>query len=241
MATLFQEHLSIEIINRHCEQLTIHRTQLMNQLLSLNVGMYQNKPINQHLKKLISLIESQIKDTKVQIEVIIKNDPEILKRFNNIISIKGVGMLTLAVIISETNGFELFQNQRQLTSYAGYDIVENSSGKRIGKTRISKKGNSHIRRAMYMPALSVVRYKNPVFVSLYNRILQRTNKKMKAYVAVQRKLLCLVYTLWKKDEVYNPNILKTSGNDEPKQLFPLGFEEAGKVVVPIQKYQDYTR
>jgi transposase len=213
----------------------------MNQLLSLNVGMYQNKPINQHLKKLISLIESQIKDTKVQIEVIIKNDPEILKRFNNIISIKGVGMLTLAVIISETNGFELFQNQRQLTSYAGYDIVENSSGKRIGKTRISKKGNSHIRRAMYMPALSVVRYKNPVFVSLYNRILQRTNKKMKAYVAVQRKLLCLVYTLWKKDEVYNPNILKTSGNDEPKQLFPLGFEEAGKVVVPIQKYQDYTR
>jgi len=39
-----------------------------------------------------------------------------------------------------------FKNQRQLVSFAGYDVIENSSGKHRGKTKISKKGNAHIRR-----------------------------------------------------------------------------------------------
>ncbi|MCW3125082.1 MAG: transposase family protein, partial [Bacteroidetes bacterium] len=32
--------------------------------------------------------------------------------------------------------------------------------------------------------------------------------KMKAAVAVQRKLLELIYTLWKKEEMYDPDYLK---------------------------------
>ena len=48
---------------------------------------------------------------------------------------------------------------------------------------------------------------------------------MKGYVAVQRKILILIYTLWKNDSEYISNY-KTSGNDEPKLLFSLGFEES---------------
>ena len=52
-----------------------------------------------------------------------------------------------------------FANQRQLVSYAagppgGYDVVENQSGNRSGKTRISKKGNSRIRRILHLPAFN---------------------------------------------------------------------------------------
>ena len=115
--------------------------------------------------------------------------------------------MAFAVVVAETDGFALIENQRQLTSYAGYDIVENQSGKRKGRARISKKGNSHIRRVLHMPAFNAVKYEE-TFKELYDRVYNRSGIKMKAYVAVQRKLLCMMYTLWKKDQMFKPNYKK---------------------------------
>jgi transposase len=229
-----EQMYQIRLLTRHCENLATQKTRIKNQIKSLEFGMYKNNQVEEDLKNTVKLIERQIKDAKKKIEAIIQGDPIMKQRFNQIIAIKGLGLITLATVIAETNKFELFYNQRQLTSYAGYDIVENQSGKRVGKTKISKKGNSHIRRAMHMPALNVVRYGEPEFVNLYKRIMGRTNIKMKAYVAIQRKLLCLIYTLWSKNEAYDPDYYKTSGNDEPKILFSPGFEKAVKKVVPEQ-------
>jgi hypothetical protein len=44
------------------------------------------------------------------------------------------------------------------------------------------------------------------FLNLYNRVYERTKFKMKAYTAVQRKLLILIYTLWKKNEAFKNDI-----------------------------------
>lgn len=131
------------------------------------------------------------------------NDPVLKSKFEKISIIKGVGLITFAVIISETNGFELFNNVAQLTSYAGYDVAENQSGSKNGKTRISKKGNAHIRRVLHLPAFTAVKYELS-FKTFYERVYGNTHIKMKAYVAVQRKLLSLIYTLWKNDSNYDP-------------------------------------
>ncbi len=50
---------------------------------------------------------------------------------------------------------------------------------------------------------------------------------MQAYVAIQKKLLVLMYTLWKKDIAYDRTYENkhTSSNKEPKPLFPVVFEE----------------
>lgn len=69
--------------------------------------------------------------------------------------------------------FALFKNIPQLIRFAGYDVVGNRSGNHKGKTRISKKGNGHIRRCLHMPALCVVRYKQSPFIQLFDRTLQR--------------------------------------------------------------------
>jgi transposase len=128
---------------------------------------------------------------------------------DNVCSIKGVGLLTALIVISETNGFELIENKAQLVSYAGSDVVERQSGSSIrGKTRISKKGNAHIRRALHYPALSAVRYEGQLG-DLYKRVTLRNPKvKMIGLVAVQRKLLVLIYTLFKKNQPYDPNYAK---------------------------------
>ena len=112
--------------------------------------------------------------------------------------------MSFAVVAGETNGFTLFKNQRQLVCYASYDVIQNQSGAKTGKSRISKKGNSHIRRILHMAALSAVRNKVPIFYNLYQRVYERTGIKMKAYTAVQRKLLVIMYTLWKTEQKFDP-------------------------------------
>jgi transposase len=146
---------------------------------------------------------------------------------------KGVDTLTVATILAETNGFELFKNQRQLINYAGYDVIENQSGNHVGKTRISKKGNSRIRRILHMPAFGVVTYKEPIFLNLYTRVYTKTKLKMKAYVAVQSKLLAIIYHLWKRDEEYEKghDSKATSGNDESRDLFRFSAEEKSNILV----------
>src|SRR5690606_19570788 len=132
-------------------------------------------------------------------------------------------------IVAETGGFELFENQKQLVSYSGYDVIENQSGQRVGRTRISKQGNTHIRRILHFAAFNMVRYEVGSFHQLYQRVYDRTKIKMKAYVAVQRKLLCLIYALWRNDSVFDAGYItkNTSGIYDPKPLFsvdPVGSE-----------------
>ena len=57
---------------------------------------------------------------------------------------------------------------------------------------------------MFMPAFTVVRFKEPAMKELYERVYEKTKIKMKGYLAIQRKLLCLMYTFWKTDQVYDP-------------------------------------
>src|SRR5690606_25263056 len=75
--------------------------------------------------------------------------------------------------------------------------------KYTGKTRISKRGNTRIRQALYMPSMSAVQANEPI-KRLYERVKERNpDIKRKGIVAGMRKLLILAYTLWKKDEEYN--------------------------------------
>src|SRR5205823_12403849 len=102
----------------------------------------------------------------------------------------------------------LFKNTSQLVSFSGYDVVENQSGNHKGKTRISKKGNRHIRRILHMPAFNVIRYQVSPFMQLFHRTIQKHNIKMKSYVAVQKKLLTIIYSLWKNNKVFDENHYK---------------------------------
>ncbi len=72
---------------------------------------------------------------------------------------------------------------------------------------MSYKGNKYIRRALHFPAITAVKY-DVHFMNFYNRLFDKSNIKMKGYVATQRKLLVLIYTLWKKEEKYNPEYYK---------------------------------
>ena len=217
-------------LTRQHQSLQELKTNVNNQLHADEHGMYQNEVVISQLTHLIATINVQIKDMEAAIAAHLDKDSEVAKMVAGITLIKGVGALTVAIILAETNGFALFKNIPQLISFAGYDVVENQSGNHKGKTRISKKGNGHIRRCLHMPSLAVIRYQQSPFIQLFNRTLERHGIKMKSYVAVQKKLLVLIYVMWKKKEAYQPGGKIThSGEQEQMSSSLLSFEEAGDI------------
>lgn len=225
-----EQLLKLRHLTRHLESLQQLSTVVGNQAHALAHSRVSSKVVEKHLRQSKKSIERQVEETKESIISLVEKDDQLRVRIKNICKIKGVSVLTVAVLVAETNGFATVDNQRQLVSYSGYDVVEDQSGKHVGKTKISKKGNSHIRRALHMPALNVVRYEQYPFTGLYNRVYERSKIKMKGYVAVQKKLLTIIYALWKKneafDESYRPKM--TSGNEESIVLFPLSQENSSK-------------
>ncbi len=193
---------------RQYQNLQEQKTVFNNQLHALEHAMFISKKMVAQQKNTIKLFDKQLKELDKLIKNHINSDEEIKQKVANICKIKGIGLLTAATILAETNGFELFKNYKQLVSYAGFDVVERESGTSTGKTRISKKGNGHIRRALFMPAFVAVKHNEKPAIDLYNRTIEKHGIKMKSYVAVQKKLLVLIYHIWKKNQEYDPNYIK---------------------------------
>ena len=117
-------------------------------------------------------------------------------------SAPGISFITAITVVAETSGFALINSGKQLTSYAGYDVVLRDSGNFNGQTRISKKGNKHIRAVLHMPSMAAIRF-NPTMKVFYQRLKPKKVKPIVALVAVQRKMLILMYTLWTNEENYD--------------------------------------
>jgi transposase len=221
-------YYTLRSLTRHHESLQCLKTNIGNQLHADNAGMSANKEVSRQLKKLIDTINKQIEDMQTAIEDHIASNQHINQKVQDLLRIKGVGLLTVATLLAETNGFLLFKNSAQLVSYAGYDVIENQSGKHTGKTKISKKGNGHIRRILHLPAFNVIRFEVSPFLQLFNRTFEKHHVKMKSYVAVQKKILVIIYALWKKNQAFDENHASkpTTGEQEAVHSSRFSFEEA---------------
>jgi transposase len=197
--------LDLRMLTRHREQLQKSKTVMENQLHAYGASAWSNDDISKSVKKLIKVLKDQIKEMELQIKNYIKSVPDLKEGIECMTSAQGIGIITAATLVAETNGFQQMKNKRQVTSYSGYDVIRKDSGTSVtSKPRISKRGNRHIRRAMHFPALTSVRH-NPRNKDHYTRMVQKHGIKMKAAVAIQRKLLIVAYTLWKKREKFDPN------------------------------------
>ena len=177
-----------------------------NQQHALNHSYEPNKQVLKSLEKLVKAIDDQISKIGEEIVKLINENDEYKEKINNLATIKGLGILTIAVIIGETQGFAMIRNRKQLASYAGLDVIARESGTSVkGKTKISKKGNSHIRAALYTPAMCAANW-NTQLKEDYERINKGKPSIRIARIAVMRKLLLLTFTLWKNDDIYRTDM-----------------------------------
>jgi len=211
----------LRALTRLYSELKAQRTVFSNQLQSMQSGYEPLAFVQQSLKGIISKLDKEITKSEKAIRQHISNEKWLQQKVEKLMTIKGVGFITVAIIVGETQGFQLITSAKQLASYAGYDVVQRESGSSIkGKTRISKKGNSRIRAALHFPALVASRH-NPDLAAVYHRINKGKTSKMIGATALQRKILVLLYALWKNDTTYQPksdNQNNTSGNQETGAL-----------------------
>lgn len=177
------------------------------------VHSHEKTPVVLQIKQShIDFCDAKIAEIETAIKQLVNADAELLSRIKKIEKVKGLGMITIVIVICETNGFELFNSIRQVVSYAGLDVQQHESGKFKGKTKISKKGNSRIRQCLFMPAMSAINY-NEKIKDLFDRVVERNPTiKRKGVVAAMRKLLVLIFVLWKNGQDYDPKHLWHSNN-----------------------------
>jgi transposase len=182
------------------------RTMLTNHKEALTHRYEPSPNAIRQVNALIKSVDLRIDRNEALIEELAGNNPEIKEKLSYIQSIKGLGFLASITILAETNGFANISSRSQLASFAGLDVVARESGKSTPARHISKAGNSHLRRIVYLCSLSATVY-NPQMCALYSRISQHNPSRV-ARVAVMRKLLLLTYTLCKTKQMYDPEKIR---------------------------------
>jgi transposase len=123
-----------------------------------------------------------------------------------ILGINGIGIVTAASFLGEAGDILRFQNARQIAKYAGYNLVEDSSGKNKSKTCISKRGRKQLRSILYQMAFTMVG-QNTEMKELYLYLIKRSSnplKKKQALIVVSKKIITVIYNLIKNRQTYKP-------------------------------------
>jgi transposase len=153
----------------------------------------------------ISHFTSQLAAVDEVIAQTLDNDPVLRTKRDLLLSISGVGEILASVLLAELPGPDLLRSSAEVVAYAGLNPRRHQSGTSIDRvTRISKIGNSVLRAALYMPAMSAMRY-NPAVVALVNRLKSRGRlQPMQIVVAAMRKLLVLCFGVLKTGKPFDP-------------------------------------
>lgn len=118
-----------------------------------------------------------------------------------ILSLKGIGEVTAAGLIGEVGDFNKFTTIAEIEKLAGLDLFEISSGKHKGTCRISKRGRSLMRKLLFYASINTVR-KGGIMHETYQRHIESGKPKMKALIAIARKLLRIIFALVRDHNVY---------------------------------------
>lgn len=122
-----------------------------------------------------------------------------------LLDIKGVGLVTAATFVGEVGEISRFKDPRQIQKLAGLNLVENSSGKHQGKTRISHRGRKRLRHGLFMAMITILA-KNPEFRMLHQKNLTREKNplsKMQSIIALCGKLIRVFYGLLRTGTDYS--------------------------------------
>jgi len=126
--------------------------------------------------------------------------------YESFMSIKGIGIVTAASFLGEVGDPLRFSDPRQIANYAGYNLIENSSGKSKSGTSISKRGRSQLRSLLYKMAFTMVG-QNAEMKALHKYLTTRPDnplKKKQSLVVVSIKIITVIYSLLKKQALYDP-------------------------------------
>lgn len=195
--------LQITALARRIHALTQQCTMEKNRLHAAASSATTLRVIVQDLRRSVRGLEAAIARLSRAAHQLLAATPELDRRFQLLQSAPGIGAVSALQLLGELVLIPADCDVRQWVAYAGLDPRQHESGTSVHqKTRISKVGNRHIRRALYMPALTATRFA-PHLRAFYLHLQARGKCKMVALVAVMRKLLHAIFGMFKHDAVFD--------------------------------------
>ena len=154
----------------------------------------------QHILIQLEMLNTLIAEIESEMETALGRIPYSSK----LLSLKGLGVVSVAGIIGEIGDFKKFQTRAEIMKLAGLDLYEISSGKWKGRRKISKRGRSLPRKILYYAAIQTIR-NNGILHDYYTKLTERGIKRMMALMAVSRKFLGIIYAIVRDDSEYIAN------------------------------------
>ena len=159
------------------------------------------------LRKLLQAELSRKEELEEQlladIQAYIEEHPSLSEDYQRLRNIPGIGdklAFSLLTLFRHYQG----TNRAQITALVGLDPIYKESGSSVkGKIKISKNGNRHIRKMLYLPTLCAI--KNNQKINLfYQRLIDNHKPKKVAVIACMRKLLLVAHSVYQNKTEYVP-------------------------------------
>jgi len=195
--------LALWAIARRLQALTRLCTAEKNRAHAMGLSAAIPAIVRRDIARSLQFHQRALKKLRQQALQCIAADQRLQQRYQLLRSIPGLGEISAVETLAELLLLPEDRDVRQWVAYAGLDPREYSSGTSVRKpTRISKVGNAHLRRALYMPALVASRVE-PHLRGFYEHLLARGKSKRQALVAVARKLLHAIYGMFRSQRPYD--------------------------------------
>jgi transposase len=207
--------LELRTLSRHIATLTEDHTRWGNRLHAAQASATTPRCVLDDLKRGRAAIAKRILKLRRQAVEMVSRDQALVRKFQQLVRIKGIGETSAVQLLGELAGLDPAMTVRQWVAHSGLDPVHRISGSSVRKpSRISRHGNSHLRRALYIPALVGARH-DPHMRAFYELLQTRHKTKLQALVAVARKLLHAIFGIFKTGTEYNgaklfPQLIPTS-------------------------------
>jgi len=195
----FNEKINYELKNKYQDYVTTIELLSKMKTQLKNLKNSKNNLFDEEIAKELEDIENRLNDIKnrlhknayKELKKDIPQTEEIRKE------IKGIGEYTLLVILpliaSSKN-----KTVKEIQAYVGLNPVRFESGSSVyKKPKISKKGNSVVRKVLYMSAMVAIRV-NEIIKKKYEKLIQNGKKKRVALTACMAHLLRAVYYSYHK-------------------------------------------
>lgn len=177
--------------------------QAANTSIGMTAGVNAAKLELKALMEQYELYVHQEEEIMEQVEELL----ELVPASKEMLTIPGVAITTLAGFLAETGDMGNYDHGQQIIRLAGFNLRENTSGKKKGKSTISKRGRSRLRALLYRAVMPMVA-NNPQFKAMHQYFTQRSKnplKKKQSLVALCGKLIRILHTLGTKKIPYDVN------------------------------------
>jgi len=185
--------LEVRALARRIAALVAERTRERNRLEALAATAAAAALVVNDIEVNIRHLERRIDLLTAQAVAQIAAHPALQSAFARLTSVPGIALKSAVQLLPELLVLPADMTVRQWVAHAGLDPRACQSGTSVDTpARLSKVGNAHIRRALFMPALVAVRH-NAHVKAFFEKLVARGKTPLQAYVAVMRKLLHAIY------------------------------------------------